>query len=190
LNIELMVINFPDDADRAYLIADCGLLTLVDSGKAFTSESPEILELMGRVLAKSGQWLQHFSLNFTVGQAPISFFTRLVKKTLKGEIYRSRPGTVDRQYHYQVMTVELMDEQLAMMGVEPPLGLAIKEDQIVAEDEQVVELLMMRDRILVRGLLLDAAVARYLGITSKLLLDVDSINGSVDAGVCEGRGGC
>jgi hypothetical protein len=37
--------------------------------------------------------------------------------------------------------------------------------------------------------LLDAAVARYSGITSKLLLDGDSINGSVDVGVGEGVGG-
>jgi hypothetical protein len=109
-----------------------------------------------------------------------------VKKALKGDIYRSRPGTVDRQYHYQVMTVELVDEQLAMMGVEPPTGLAIKEEPEVAEDDQVVELLLIRDRTLVREMLLEAAVARYLGITSKLLLDVDSINGSVDARVGEG----
>jgi hypothetical protein len=105
-----------------------------------------------------------------------------VKKALKGEIYRSRPGTVDRQYHYQVMTVELIDEQLAMMGIEPPMGLAIKEEPEVAEDDLVAELLMIRDRTLVREMLLDASVARYLGITSKLLLDGDSINGSVDVG--------
>jgi hypothetical protein len=155
---------------------------LVDSGKAFTSESPEILVLMGNVLAKAGQWSQHFSLNFTVNQAPISFFTRLVKKTLKGEIYRSRPGTVDRQYHYQVMTVELVDEQVAMMGVEPPMGLAIEHEPELADDVHVAWLLLMRDRTLVREMLLDAAVARYSGITSKLLLDGDSINGSVDVG--------
>jgi hypothetical protein len=122
-------------------------------------------------------------------QAPISFFTRLVKKTLKGEIYRSRPGTVDRQYHYQVMTVELVDEQLAMMGVEPPTGLAIKQEPMVVDDVAVAELLVLRDRVLVRGMLLGAAVARYSGITSKLLLDEDSINGSVDVGVdCAGGG--
>jgi hypothetical protein len=49
---------------------------------------------------------------------------------------------------------------------------------------------MLRDRVLVLGMLLDAAVARYLGITSQLLLDVDSINGSVDVGVSDGVGGC
>jgi hypothetical protein len=138
---------------------------------------------------KSGQWSQYFSLNFTDDQAPISFFTRLVKKALKNEIYRSRPGTVDRQYHYQAMTVELIDEQLAMAGVEPPVGLAIKEDPEMAEDDLVAELFLIRDRVLVRGMLVDAAVARYLGITSKLLLDVDSINGSVDVGVGGGVGG-
>jgi hypothetical protein len=60
------------------------------------------------------------------------------------------------------------------------------------------ELLVTRDspwdskseQTLVRGMLLNAAVARYLGITSKLLLDGDSINGSVDVGVGEGVGGC
>jgi hypothetical protein len=113
----------------------------------------------------------------------LAFFTRLVKKTLKGEIYRSRPGTVDRQYHYQVMTVELIDEQLVIMGVKPPVELAIKHESELAD---VAGLLLMRDRVLARGILLDAAVARYLGITSKLLLDGDFINGSVDAGVGEG----
>jgi hypothetical protein len=121
-------------------------------------------------------------------QAPISFFLTLVKKTLKGEIYRSRPGTVDRQYHYQVMTVELIDEQLAMMGLEPPMGLAIKQEDV--EDNQVSELLLMRDRVLVKEMLLDAAVARYSGITSKLLLDEDSINGSVDVGARSDRQEC
>jgi hypothetical protein len=38
--------------------------------------------------------------------------------------------------------------------------------------------------------LLDAAVARYSGITSKLLLDGDSINGSVDVGVGGDAGVC
>jgi hypothetical protein len=140
-------------------------------------------------LAKNSQWSQHFGLSFTVNQAPISFFTRLVKKTLKGEIYRSRPGTVDRQYHYQVMTVELIDEQLADVGIEPPLGLAIKHESVGADDDQVAELLAIRDRTLVREMLLNAAVAKYSQITSKLLLDEDSINGSVDVGVDGGVGG-
>jgi hypothetical protein len=84
------------------------------------------------------------------------------------------------------MTVELVDEQLAMMGVEPPTGFAIKHGSVVVDDNYADELLVMRDLVLVREMLLEAAVARYSGITSKLLLDGDSINGSVDAGVGEG----
>lgn len=153
---------------------------------------------MTKVLAKHSQWSQHFGLNFTMNQAPISFFTRLVKKTLKDEIYRSRPGTVDRQYHYQVMTVELIDEQLADFGVVPQsLEERLARETVQAEmdsldcgaddDKRVSELLVMRDRVVVRGFLLDAAMARYSGLTSKLYLNGDSINGSVDV-VVDGGG--
>ena len=79
--------------------------------------------------------------------------------------------------------MELIDEQLAMMGLEPPIGLAIRHESEFAEDDCVAELLAVRDRVLARVLLLDSAVARYAGLTSKLLLDKDSINRSVDVGV-------
>jgi Domain of unknown function (DUF3854) len=107
----LAVHHLPHKADKAALIRGCGILEMVTSGESFTFLSPEVLELMRKILAKAADWKRLFGYNFAPEQEPITFMTRAAKcLAIKFDV--SRPGTEGRLRHYQVYTTELIDERL------------------------------------------------------------------------------
>jgi hypothetical protein len=108
----IAVHHLPHKADRAYLMLDCGILEMLTSGKIFSSSSPEVLELMRKILAKAKDWKRYFSFNFTPDQPPISFLTRAAR-CLAIKFHTSRPGTKDRPRQYQVYTTQLIDQLIA-----------------------------------------------------------------------------
>lgn len=156
----LAVHHLPHEADRAALILSSGVLELLDSGKAFTSLSPEVLELKRFVLERSEEWCRYFGYNFTADQAAISFLTRVAKR-LGIRLCRSRPratsegGGSHRPYQYQVMTVELVNEQ-------------IEEAKEQLDFEGALDLLEVQSQLEVRGALLRAAIDRYSVLLSTL----------------------
>lgn len=107
----LAVHHLPHKADKGALIRDCGILEMVNSGKSFTFLSPEVLELMRKILAKANDWQRLFGFKFAPEQEPITFMTRAAKcLAIKFDV--SRPGTEQRLRRYRVYTTELIDERL------------------------------------------------------------------------------
>jgi energy-coupling factor transporter ATP-binding protein EcfA2 len=108
----LAVHHLPHKADQVTLMLECGVLELLNSDQAFTSLSPEVLELKRKILAKAPAWERFFSFNFAPEHTPISFLTRAARR-LGVAFHVSRPGSEDRPRQYRVYTTKLIEELLA-----------------------------------------------------------------------------
>jgi hypothetical protein len=171
----LAVHQLPHEATRAALILSSGVLELLDSGKAFTSTSPEILALKLTILAQAEEWGRYFGFNFAADQAAISFLTRVAKR-LGVKLHRSRPRAVGsdgskRPYQYQVMTVELVSEQIALVQEMLAEDIDASSDSLAALGRQLEALIDVRSSTAVRGLLLQSAFDRYASVRSTLFIE-------------------
>jgi tRNA A37 threonylcarbamoyladenosine biosynthesis protein TsaE len=134
----LAVHHLPHKADKAFLIRDCGILDLVSSSQLFTSLSPEVLELKRKILAKAAEWKRHFGFNFAPEQLPITFMTRAAK-CLAVKFHVSRPGSEERIRHYQVYSLELIDELIAEALEKLEEEKAKYDDKTERELDQIIE---------------------------------------------------
>jgi hypothetical protein len=141
------------------------VLELLDSGKVFTSTSPEILALKLTMLARSEEWGRYFGFNFTADQAAISFLTRVAKR-LGVKLHRSRSRIArgdgsKRPYQYQVMTAELVAEQIEVVKEQLAEDVDGSPDSLVALGRSLAALIDVQSSMVVRGALLRSALGRY-----------------------------
>jgi hypothetical protein len=166
----LAVHHLPHEATRAALILSSGVLELLDSGRAFTSLSPEILALKLTILERSEEWCRYFGFNFAADQAAISFLTRVAKR-LGVKLHRSRSRAVGidgakRPYQYQVMTAELVAEQIEVVKEQLAEDVDGSLDSLVALGRSLERLIDVQSSMEVRGLLLRSALDRYEAVRS------------------------
>jgi energy-coupling factor transporter ATP-binding protein EcfA2 len=175
--------QLPHEADRAFLILDCGILDMLSGGQVFTSTSPEILELKRVILARAEEWCRYFGLNFTPEQTPISFLTRVAKR-LGIKIQRSRAkgndDSSERPYLYQVYTPELVEKQIRLLTKKLESDVNASSDRLLALDKQLESLMEIHSQVQVRKQLLQSALNRYEAVLSTLSIDKKSTKKTVD----------
>jgi hypothetical protein len=135
----LAVHHLPRKAQMGALIKDSGVLELIENVKEiYSSVSPQVLELKRTILARAADWQRYFGFKFEAHQTPISFLTRAAK-CLKVKFHVYRSGVDDRQYLYQVLTPELIDDLVADAREDLDMALAKYDDKTQGELDKIID---------------------------------------------------
>jgi hypothetical protein len=104
--------RLPKRGNQAQILADIGILELIESGEEYSSQSQRVQDIAVKALIRERHLWQFFNLNINEGQTPVEIVHKILKR-LGFEVDREeRPGAImltsligpigDKVQHYQI----------------------------------------------------------------------------------------